>query len=268
MNGRRWTDNELLLLAEHFPKGDLSILSSRIGRSLSSIHAKALRIGIKRVTKGNNCPDKKCIKCKKIKPRTAEYFYTKIVKTKIKNGSIKKYKCYRSMCKECHSKETVNRKRRKRSKELGIEFDQYIHLCKWYKKHGIKRVRMRQLYESSPGLLDSRITKKERRTIRRWIRKGYKFTDYDAFKLDQLEVKKERSVKKRKYHDLPSNYDFYSQVPKKELNKIKFERRKNNPTKGTVANWLGLKSNEISDEVYKTKVLLWHITNFIKTEDS
>lgn len=264
MNNRRWTNNELLLLAEYFPKGDLSILSSKIGRSLSSIHGKASQIGLKRIVKGNNCPDKKCIKCGEVKPRTDEYFYKRTSEQKLANGEVKTYIFYKSLCKKCHCKDTHDRSRKKRAKELGITFDQYLYLCKWFMKHGIKNIRMRQLYEENPGLFDDRITKIERRTIRKWILNGYKFTDYDTFKVDQLKAKKERFRKKRKYHDLPEGYNFYHELPNDLKNKILRSRK---PTKGVIANWLGIKVHELDLETEKTKRLLHNISRYIKIEE-
>lgn len=260
MNKKRWSNEDVVLLQEYYTRGNLLDLSILINKSINSIKNKAHRLGLKRIVKGNNCPDKKCTRCKQIKPRTSDFFFTKKTKTKLANGSVKEYICFRSLCKKCHGKDTHLRTKRKKAIEKGMSLSEYQDWCKWFMKEGLKSVYDQHVYKYK-FLDDLGVSLREKRTIVKKILKGYNWQGIDQYRLDCLNLKIQTHKKRHKYNDLPSGYDFYYQLPKDLKNKI---LRKRKPTKGVIANWLGIKVDELDVETEKTKRLLHSISSFIK----
>lgn len=123
-----------------------------------------------------------CNKCKKEFPKTTDYFFTKNCKN---SKGISKWRCFRNVCKKCHSI-IVNEKRiKKMCLELNCKIEDYRE--NWKKQYSETRI----IFPEIKNLPET-----VRRTLRDKIRNGYKFTTYEQYKKD---CNSALSKRKRKY---------------------------------------------------------------------
>ena len=193
---------------------------------------------------------KECGNCKKELPRSREFFFTKVYKNKMPDGSIKKHTTLRSACKKCHSILTTEKKRRKRCEELNCTLDEYESI--WRKQTADSLQKYNWIDD-----LGFDIT--HRRTLIRYLLNGYVFTTVDDYYKERERVKKETFAKKRKFK-IPKKYDYLYQMPKNLRN----EYQNKDMSDARMANWLGLKLADADPEMIKTKRLLVEINRYIK----
>ncbi len=229
-----------------------SEFSLKFNRNKSFVLLKARELGLKLPKEVRIKPEvKTCSRCEESFPRTLEFFFSK--KSYNKNKTIS-YAGFRSVCKTCHSKKTLDRNRQKRCKELNCSIEDYRE--SYLKGMGSK-------HKKYPYLDNVCIPLKEVETIRKRIRKGYVFTSYDQYKKDQKTWVHERLKEKSKYNDLPDGYMAYKDLPTKLLKEVIGKRE---PTEGTLANWLGYKTGQLPKEVLDTKRLIVAINKEAKNQ--
>ena len=126
-----------------------------------------------------------CIGCKNELPKTLEFFFRRVIKQKMADGSIKEYKTFKSYCKKCHAEKGNERRIEKRCKEMGCSTEDYReNWKKQYSKTRIKHPEIKHLPESVQC------------TLRKWLDNGYEFTTYEQFRID---CRKQTSKLRRKY---------------------------------------------------------------------
>jgi len=195
---------------------------------------------------------KVCGCCKKKLPETTEYFFTKKHKQKLKDGSIAEYICYRSLCKKCHAIKTKIHTQEKRCKELGCSLSDYRKA--WKKQMWDKKTKHKEIYALN-------IPDSKKQTIIKKIRKGYKFTTYEAY-IEYAKKELRKSLAARCiYDDLPKGYTIWKEVPYDIKKKIVNRRI----TDAKLANWIGVKVSQATREMLLTKRLLVEINRYIKS---
>jgi len=173
---------------------------------------------------------KKCCRCKKKYPKTLEYFFQRIYKHKLTNGTIVSYEGFRSTCKKCHIIISNNKRIEKRCAEMGCNVSDYRE--NWLKQ----MARAKTLY---PELIDISPIKKP--AIRKKLRNGYQFTTYEQYKKD---CGNNISKAKRKYD--------YGQVDRVSI-KMRQDMYQKVVTNARAAMIMGLSVKEVPKEIIETK---------------
>lgn len=127
-----------------------------------------------------------CSECKKILPKSKEFFFTKKYKQKTANG-ISEYICLRSTCKKCHTKISTAKHRAKRLEELGCTLENYKET--YYKIIAEKRKKYKELD----------IPQKKRTYILKKIRNGYNYTSIEKYNEDKKDYQIKSGLARRKY---------------------------------------------------------------------
>ena len=207
---------------------------------------------------------KTCSKCKEVLPATKEYFFVKTMKYKLTNGTEKQVRCLRYICRKCQSDIVLTKQRTKRCKELGISINDYE---KW-KKENMGKTLGNQKYKF---INQFDISESEKVNIKNEIRKGYKFITLQKYRKDRKNMRLERYKKAQKercntagftiYNDLPSEYNFYKDIPNELRKKIIKKRPAND---AHLANWLGLSIKNAPQELLDTKRVIVHLNRFIR----
>jgi hypothetical protein len=211
-----------------------------------------------------NIGTKICRRCKEELPATTEFFFEKICKYKLVDGTNKIAYSLRHICKECHTKKITFKKRLKRCKELNCDIIGYE---KWIKEN-VGKSEYNQKYKWMDRLNMSDSLKLD---MKREIRKGYIFTTLEKYVIDRKIMNIERLKEAQKnrcktsgrniFNDLPDGYDFYKDVPKMKLKKIINKRPISN---ASLANWLGLHIKDAPIELLEAKRIVVEMNNFIK----
>lgn len=127
-----------------------------------------------------------CSECKKILPKSQEFFFTKKYKQKTANG-IYEYTCLRSTCKKCHTKISTAKHRAKRFAELGCTLENYKET--YFKIIAEKRKKYKELD----------IPQKKRTYILKKIRNGYNYTSIEKYNEDKKDYQIKSGLLRRKY---------------------------------------------------------------------
>ena len=176
---------------------------------------------------------KTCARCGTEYPKTEEYFFRKIVKQKLSDGTMKKYKSLRHVCKQCHSIIGTEKNRAKRCKELGCninELNQVVRNIISFKKLKYKELK------DVPQLIRQyclRYSRKEGRLILP--------PEYEELRNKNL---KEKWLKQRKY-----DYGEAERVTPSMLNKKSTEAM----TDARMALIIGMPVKEIPKEIIEVK---------------
>jgi len=139
---------------------------------------------------------KVCSRCKVEFPLNKDFFFTKTTKKGVVvNGYELKNNCvsFRSVCKKCNGKITLEKKQKKRAEELGVDLSFYLE-----NKIELQKKALREAKTKFPMLQNIGIRKGCASYIRKKIREGYVFTNLEDYKKQVQENFKEASIKKRK----------------------------------------------------------------------
>lgn len=172
-----------------------------------------------------------CTMCKLSFPKTEDYFFKKITRQQNKKG-FATYYSLRSLCKSCNNKKGEANRIIKRCKEMNCDISNYRE--NWKKQYSDTRTIVKEI---------SHLPKDVQGVIRKKMKSGYVFTNYEQYKID---CSKNRSKGRRKY-----NYGDSDFVTKKE------SRRQImlNLTDCYIANTLGLRVNQVPKEIIEFKRL-------------
>lgn len=127
-----------------------------------------------------------CSECKKILPKSKEFFFTKKYKQKTANG-ISEYTCLRSTCKKCHTKISTAKHRAKRLAELGCTLENY------------KETYCKIIAEKRKKYKELDIPQKNRTYILKKIRNGYNYTSIEKYNEDKKDYQIKNGLLRRKY---------------------------------------------------------------------
>ena len=172
---------------------------------------------------------KKCTCCNLEFPKTEEYFFAKVIKQQNKSG-LAIYHSFRAICKRCNNKKTEANRIKKRCKEMNCDVSDYRE--NWKKQYSETRTFVKEI---------SHLPKGVQSVIRKKIKDGYVFTNYQQYRID---CRKNVSQVKRKYEY--GNIDF---VPKGIQTGIKYL------TDGYIALTLKAKVKEVPKEMIEFKRL-------------
>lgn len=172
---------------------------------------------------------KKCTCCKLEFPKTEDYFFAKVIKQQNKSG-LAIYHSFRAICKSCNNKKTEENRIKKRCKEMNCNVSDYRE--NWKKQYSETRTFVKEI---------SHLPKGVKSVIRKKIKDGYIFTNYEQYRID---CRKNVSQVKRKYEY--GNIDF---VPKGIQTGIKYL------TDGYIALTLKAKVKEVPKEMIEFKRL-------------
>ena len=170
-----------------------------------------------------------CSCCKKKFPKTKEYFFAKVTKQQNKIG-LAIYHSFREICKSCNNKKTEANRIKKRCKEMDCDVSDYKE--NWKKQYSETRTFVKEIAHLPKGIQS---------VIRKKIKDGYVFTNYEQYRID---CRKNISQVKRKYEY--GNIDF---VPKGIQTGIKYL------TDGYIALTLKAKVKEVPKEMIEFKRL-------------
>ena len=133
--------------------------------------------------------EKICAKCKNEFPATEQYFFTKVCKYKLDDGTVKCCKSLRHVCKKCHSKIITLKNRKKRCIELNCTLEKYEDA---YRKVIVyKKLKFKELAGATK---DERIT-----ALVRYKTTGKLFMTEDEYSEYLFKKRTEISFKRRKY---------------------------------------------------------------------
>lgn len=186
-----------------------------------------------------------CTSCITELPKTKEYFFTKKYKQKLATGEIKKYECLRSVCKKCHSIKTEEFRVKKRCEEMNCEISEYrINWKKQYSETRTKDLEARKMLKIGEyGHFKRLLKKSEVNNLKDYL---FRIENKIGYK-SMWDLKR-----KPKEHHLKYKRDYY------RIDRLKLK-------KAMIANnYLGLKVNQVSDEIIETKRLLIQIKREIK----
>ena len=137
----------------------------------------------------------------------------------------------------------MKRKQKNRCKDLGCSLKDYD---KEWKKSAYKN------HMKYPELFGIGFTQGQINHVRKMINNGYIFTS----KEDYLSSKPERAslgrVKRSPHKDLPKKYNHWGEVPREERNEV---LKKRSPTAGTLANWMGMKVDDVPEELLEIRLI-------------
>jgi len=184
---------------------------------------------------------KKCCNCGLELPKTNEFFYSKIVKQKLADGSVSTYHSFRSECKRCHNNKNENRRVRKRCVHMNCDVSDYRD--NWKKQYSNTRTKNPEL---------SYLTVGQQGLIRKKIADGYEYTTYEQYKTD---CRKNVSQGKRKY-----DYEDCDFISRTDKNRIGI----NNLTDGYIALTLKNRVDDIPKEIIETKRLVLKLKRELK----
>ena len=172
---------------------------------------------------------KKCTCCNLEFPKTEDYFFAKVIKQQNKSG-LAIYHSFRAICKRCNNKKTEANRIKKRCKEMNCDVSDYRE--NWKKQYSETRTLVKEI---------SNLPKGVQSVIRKKIKDGYVFSNYEQYRID---CRKNVSQVKRKYEY--GNIDF---VPKGIQTGIKYL------TDGYIALTLKAKVKEVPKEMIEFKRL-------------
>lgn len=172
---------------------------------------------------------KKCTCCNLEFPKTEDYFFAKVIKQQNKSG-LAIYHSFRAICKRCNNKKTEANRIKKRCKEMNCDVSDYRE--NWKKQYSETRTLVKEI---------SHLPKGVQSVIRKKIKDGYVFTNYEQYRID---CRKNVSKVKRKYEY--GNIDF---VPKGIQTGIKYL------TDGYISLTLKAKVKEVPKEMIEFKRL-------------
>jgi len=176
------------------------------------------------------CDSKVCVRCKKLLPKTDEYFFARVIKQKLANGEIAVYNCFRSFCKKCHGVSGNKNRIKKRCLEMNCNVSEYDE--KWKLQYSETRTHFKEIINLPDGV---------KNVLRNKMKNGYVFENYEKYRID---CRKNISKAARKYDY--GNLDF---VPKNTQTGIKYL------TNGYVALTLGHRVKDVPKEILETKRL-------------
>lgn len=163
-----------------------------------------------------------CTCCNLEFPKTEDYFF---VRKKYKNS-------FRSICKSCNNKKTEANRIKKRCKEMNCDISDYRE--NWKKQYSETRTFAKEIIHLPKGVQS---------VIRKKIKDGYVFTNYEQYRID---CRKNLSQVRRKYDY--GNVDF---VLKEKLSKSGIV----NLTDGYIALTLKEKVKQVPKEMIEFKRL-------------
>ena len=172
---------------------------------------------------------KKCTCCNLEFPKTEDYFFAKVIKQQNKSG-LAIYHSFRAICKSCNNKKGEANRIKKRCKEMNCDVSDYRE--NWKKQYSETRTFVKEIAHLPKGVQS---------VIRKKIKDGYVFTNYEQYRID---CRKNVSQVKRKYEY--GNIDF---VPKGIQTGIKYL------TDGYIALILKAKVKEVPKEMIEFKRL-------------
>ena len=192
-------------------------------------------------------PTKMCTSCKKVFPKTLEFFFKKKMKQTLANGTVKFYDSFRSNCKACYGKKGNERKVAKRCKELGCQVEDYRE--SWKKQYSKTRTKYPQI---------THLPKTVQWTLRKWIDGGYVFTTYEQYRIDH---RRNLSKVRRK-----NDYGDALIVTQKLSNKRKIDNITDGYIVGIIKQTKDLSKDEIPQSMIHTKRLLIQLKRHIKND--
>jgi len=179
---------------------------------------------------------KTCSRCGNEFPLNDTYFFKKVIKQELANGEIAVYYGYRHLCKKCHAAVTLEKKRKKRYKELGCTESGYK--AAYIEQQRFKKIKFKELAN-----VDDKTRAKILRVFRKYGKMFYSEEDYDQH---LIEVRKQASLKHRKYDY--GNADFITP-------KMSSEKYMLNLTNARMAQSLGMSVKDVPEEIIETKRL-------------
>lgn len=187
---------------------------------------------------------KKCGECKNEFPKTTEYFFLRIIKQKLVDGSTVEYLSLKSICKKCHGTKANELRIQKRCNEMGCETKDYRE--NWKKQYSKTRTLNPEISHLHYSL---------RGGIRKKIRKGYKYTNHEQYKLD---CRSNVSMCHRKY-----DYGDKKLLTTKDIN----NKRTQVMSDSYLALAIGLSVNEIPKEMIETKRLIYTLKRELRNNN-
>lgn len=142
---------------------------------------------------------KKCTCCRLEFPKTEYYFFAKIIKQQNKS-ELAIYHSFRAICKSCNNKKGKANRIKKRCKEMKCDVSDYRK--NWKKQYSETRTFVKEI---------THLTKGVQGVIRKKIKDGYVFSNYEQYRID---CRKNVSQVKRKY-----DYGDVDFVPKEKLSR-------------------------------------------------
>ena len=172
---------------------------------------------------------KKCTCCNLEFLKTNDYFFEKVIRQQIKSG-LAIYHSFRAVCKSCHAKKGEANRIKKRCKEMNCDVSDYR--VNWKKQYSETRTFVKEI---------SHLPKGCQNVLRKKIKYGYVFTNYEQYRID---CRKNVSLSARKY-----DYGDLDFVPKGTQTGIKYL------TDGYIAMTLKAKVKEVPKEMIYFKRL-------------
>lgn len=193
----------------------------------------------------NDMETRVCITCKQELPSTPDYFYRRVIKQKLVDGSIAEYHTIRSQCKKCHIKKCDERRIVKRCAEMGCDIKDYRD--NWKKQYSRTRTKYPEI---------KHLPKSVQYTLKKWLDDGYKFITYEQYRID---VRKKTSKASRKY-----DYGTDEFLTQKQRNGM----AEKVITKSRVSLRFGIPTKDLPDEIYETAKLNIQIKRALKKGES
>lgn len=177
--------------------------------------------------------NKICGCCKNELPKNEDYFFKRIVTQELKTtNEIKSYLSYKSICKKCHKEQSELNRIKKRCEKMNCDVSDYRE--NWKKQYSETRTFVKEISHMPKGVQS---------VIRKKIKDGYVFTNYEQYRID---CRKNVSQVKRKY-----DYGDVDFVPKEKLSKSGIV----NLTDAYIAMTLKAKVKEVPKEMIELKRL-------------
>jgi hypothetical protein len=186
---------------------------------------------------------KKCTSCNLEFPKTKDYFFARVIKQQNKSG-LAIYHSFKSICKSCNNIKSEENRIKKRCKEMNCDISDYRE--NWKKQYSETRTLVKEI---------SHLPKGVKSIIRKKIKNGYIFTNYEQYKID---CRKNISQVMRKY-----DYGDVDFVPKEKRDKTGIV----NLTDAYIALTLKAKVNEVPKEVIETKRLIIQLKRELKSNN-
>jgi len=182
-----------------------------------------------------------CIRCKKELPKTLEYFFKRIIKQKLSDGSIVEYPTFRSYCKICNAEKGEERRKAKRCKELNCKVEDY-------------RENWKAQYTNTRTIdLEARnnLTKGEYSNYIYFIRHGY-VSNYKEYLIHVEKSKVERNERLR--NEVLSKQKYFTKEDKRGALRMYANNEKDRLTDSYIAHHLfKSKIGDLTPEIIETK---------------
>tara|TARA_R110000772_G_scaffold23786_1_gene63418 strand:+ start:825 stop:1406 length:582 start_codon:yes stop_codon:yes gene_type:complete len=188
---------------------------------------------------------KKCINCNVHLPKTDDFFFKRVEKNILADGSIKTYTSFRSNCKKCHSKKGNQRRIKLRCEEMNCEVSEYRK--KWKKQYTETRTKDKEAKE--------KLNNSAYIYYKRLLKLG-EVKDLLSYFYRIESQNRRRSKSKIKITSYNYIKDYRNKYYKKDREKLK---------DAYITNGLmGLKVSEVPKEIIETKRLIIKIKREIK----